>query len=85
MFINTNADPITPLASAKHMTQFYEGSTLLIQNSGGHSFTGNPGNCTTAYVATYLAKGTVPKDGTVCEPAYKPLVEDPPKWLAGVL
>ncbi|KAF2027344.1 alpha/beta-hydrolase [Setomelanomma holmii] len=76
LFVNTNADPITPLASAKHMSQYFEGSVVLVQNSGGHSYTNIPSKCTVGHVREYLASGKVPKDGTVCETDKKPLVDD---------
>ncbi|KAH7082644.1 TAP-like protein-domain-containing protein [Paraphoma chrysanthemicola] len=76
LFVNTNADPITPLSSAKHMSTFFEGSAVLIQNSGGHSYTNIPSKCTIGHVRSYLETGKVPKDGTVCETDGKPLVDD---------
>lgn len=75
LFLNNNADPITPLASAKHMSTLFEGSVVLTQNSGGHSSSGVRSSCTTRYVIEYLVNGTLPKNGTICQTDKKPLVD----------
>ncbi|KAF2832392.1 alpha/beta-hydrolase [Ophiobolus disseminans] len=75
LFINTNADPITPLSSAKHMSTFFTGSVVLTQNSGGHSSEAIPSKCTRGHIGEYLASAKLPKEGTVCETDKKPLVD----------
>lgn len=60
------------------MSQYFSGSSVLVQNSGGHSFFGLASKCTLGHLQTYLEKGQVPKDGTVCEAGWKPLVETEP-------
>ncbi|CAO2650028.1 Nn.00g013200.m01.CDS01 [Neocucurbitaria sp. VM-36] len=76
-FINNAADPITPLSSAKHMSQYFEGSVVLEQNSGGHSFASVHSSCTYGHVVDYLNDATLPQEGTVCETDIKPLVDSP--------
>ncbi|KAF1848828.1 alpha/beta-hydrolase [Cucurbitaria berberidis CBS 394.84] len=76
-FMNPSADPITPIASAKHMLQFFEGSVLLEQNSVGHSVTSGSSLCTLGHLRRYLNNATLPKAGTVCETDTKPLVDSP--------
>ena len=67
LFINTAADPITPTSGAEHMSQYFEGSVVLVQNSVGHSSTSAPSKCTYGHVLAYLADATLPEAGTVCE------------------
>ncbi|KAF2864724.1 TAP-like protein-domain-containing protein [Massariosphaeria phaeospora] len=67
LFIGTAADPITPISSAHKMAQYFAGSVVLSQNSPGHSFQSIDSKCMLGYVATYLADGTLPDAGTVCE------------------
>ncbi len=54
--------------SAKQSVDIFPGSTLLIQNSGGHTTIVAPSVCTAGYVRDYFLTGTLPKNGTVCEP-----------------
>lgn len=75
LFINTAGDPITPVSSAKHMSTFFEGSVVLVQNTPGHSWMTVKTKCTKDHVGAYLHDGTLPKDGTVCEVETKPLVD----------
>ncbi|OAL45664.1 alpha/beta-hydrolase [Pyrenochaeta sp. DS3sAY3a] len=76
-FINTSADPITPASSAKHMSQYFEGSVVLIQNSVGHGFTSVTSSCSFGHVGAYLVDATMPPEGTICEADTKPLVDSP--------
>jgi hypothetical protein len=76
LFVNTLGDPITPIAGAKHISSFFEGSVVVTQNSGGHGVTNVPSSCTLGYMLNYLDTGKVPEDGIVCETDKKPLVDD---------
>lgn len=76
LFLNNNADPITPLSSAKHMSTFFEGSVVLTQNAGGHSVTSVKSKCTIGHMLEYLDSGKLPTEGTVCEASEKPLVNE---------
>jgi pimeloyl-ACP methyl ester carboxylesterase len=75
LFVNTLGDPITPIAGAKHMSTFFEGSVVVTQNSGGHGVTNVPSSCTLGHMLNYLDTGKVPEDGIVCETDKKPLVD----------
>jgi poly(3-hydroxyalkanoate) synthetase len=67
LFLNTVGDPVTPISSARHMQQYFEGSVVLTQNSGGHCTLAIQSNCTREHITSYLETGTVPPNGTVCE------------------
>lgn len=72
LFINTNGDPVTPDESARHMSQYFSGSVVLLQNAGGHSFTAVPSKCSIGHFARYLEDATLPPADTVCETDIKP-------------
>jgi pimeloyl-ACP methyl ester carboxylesterase len=83
LFVNNNADPITPLSSAKYMSTFFDGSVVLTQNAGGHSVTSVPSKCTIGYMVEYLVSGKLPAEGTVCEVDKNPLTDSFVKKNAG--
>lgn len=68
-------DPATPLASAKHMAEYFDGSAVVAQNSGGHGVTTVVSSCTLNAITMYFETGQVPQNGTVCETDGKPLVD----------
>lgn len=57
------------------MAAFFEGSGVLVQNSGGHDAFNVQSSCTIQHVQTYLDTGKVPEQGTLCETDKKPLVD----------
>jgi hypothetical protein len=57
------------------MSTFFEGSSVVVQNSGGHGVTNVRSTCTLGHLVKYLETGEVPEDGTVCETDKKPLVD----------
>jgi pimeloyl-ACP methyl ester carboxylesterase len=67
LFVATTGDPITPLSSAFKMSAYFEGSRVLTQDTPGHSFLGMATKCTVGHVQAYLANGTMPEVGTICE------------------
>jgi hypothetical protein len=75
LFLNTMRDPITPIRGAHKMAAFFEGSSVLAQNSGGHSPLDTKSSCTYKQVQMYLDTGKVPAEGMVCESDKKPLVD----------
>ncbi|SPO06306.1 related to hydrolases or acyltransferases (alpha/beta hydrolase superfamily) [Cephalotrichum gorgonifer] len=68
LFIGNTYDPVTPLVSAQNMSAGFEGSVVLQHNGFGHLSIVQPSNCTNEIIAQYFADGTLPKEGTVCEP-----------------
>ncbi|KZV71960.1 alpha/beta-hydrolase [Peniophora sp. CONT] len=67
LFISNTIDPVTPHAGAEKMSGLFPGSALLIQNTTGHTSASASSNCTLGAMAAYLANGTLPVAGTVCQ------------------
>ncbi|XXH01751.1 cytosolic factor, phosphatidylinositol/phosphatidylcholine transfer protein [Hypoxylon texense] len=68
LFVGNTFDPVTPLVSARNMSEGFEGSVLLTHNGHGHMTISQPSNCTDASIKRYFLEGTLPAPGTVCEP-----------------
>lgn len=68
LFIGNTYDPVTPLVSAQNMSSGFEGSVVLQHNGFGHLSIVQPSNCTNEIIANYFADGTLPEEGTICEP-----------------
>ncbi|WYZ35252.1 hypothetical protein EsH8_I_001528 [Colletotrichum jinshuiense] len=67
LFIANKADNITPLISARNNSAGFPGSTILVQNSYGHTTLAAPSKCTSQYIKSYFQNGTLPDAGTECE------------------
>ncbi|KAI0917846.1 hypothetical protein AcV5_002682 [Taiwanofungus camphoratus] len=74
LLISPQYDPVCPLADARKVHQRYGGSGLLVQNSYGHCSISSPSLCTAKHVRAYFLNGTLPEEGTVCEPDELPFV-----------
>ncbi|KAJ6544175.1 TAP-like protein-domain-containing protein [Mycena capillaripes] len=66
LLVGNTADPVTPLWSAKKMSQGFKGSVVLTQDSAGHCSISAPSLCTQSHIRQYFLKGTLPEPGTVC-------------------
>lgn len=72
MLIGNTYDPVTPLRSARNVSEAFEGSVVLQQDSYGHCSYTQPSVCTAKAVRRYFVEGVLPEEGTVCESDVKP-------------
>lgn len=68
LFVNPTWDPVTPLDSAQNSSSTMEGSVVLEHRAPGHSSWGLASACTAQHIRDYMVDGTLPEEGTVCEP-----------------
>ena len=72
LFIANTADNVTPLISAQLNAKGFPGSALLVSNSYGHTSLSTPSKCTGMHIRKYFQDGTLPDEGTVCDPDLVP-------------
>ncbi|KAH8886133.1 TAP domain-containing protein [Thozetella sp. PMI_491] len=68
MLIGNTFDPVTPLVSARNVSEGFEGSVVLQHNGHGHASIQQPSSCTINYVQDYFGTGKLPAAGTICQP-----------------
>lgn len=61
-------DPVTPIAGAYNGSSGFSGSVVLAHSGYGHGLLADPSRCASRYVQQYLQNGTLPSNGTTCEP-----------------
>ncbi|KAF8205487.1 hypothetical protein K438DRAFT_512440 [Mycena galopus ATCC 62051] len=67
---NLAKDPVTPISSGKRMVELFghNNARLLENNAYGHCSISQPSLCIAKAIREYMIDGTLPAEGTVCEP-----------------
>lgn len=76
LVVSTTWDPVCPLHHAKRVSERFPGSRLLEQRSHGHCSISSTSVCTAKAIRAYFEDGTLPDEGTICEPDELPLIGD---------
>ncbi|KAI9206525.1 Alpha/Beta hydrolase protein [Polychytrium aggregatum] len=83
LIIGSTYDPVTPLASARHVEKLMRGNGVLLHHDGaGHTSLGQFSLCTMGKLWSYFYFGILPERGTKCPitvPAFPP--PDAPSML----
>lgn len=67
LYVNGQADPVTPLVNARNASATFAGSTVLAHTGYGHGVFADPSQCVAQYVQAYFLNGTLPPADTRCE------------------
>lgn len=67
LIIGNTHDPVTPLASARNLSETIQTSRLLQHDSYGHDSLIIGSLCTAKTIRSYFVEGKLPDEGTVCE------------------
>lgn len=73
LVVSNQWDPVTPLSSAKLVAGRF-GMRLLVQDTPGHCAFFSLSKCVSAAMKAYMIDGTLPAEGTVCQPDQIPIV-----------
>ncbi|KAH6885292.1 TAP-like protein-domain-containing protein [Thelonectria olida] len=66
LVIGNTYDPVTPLASARNVSESFENAVLLQHDGYGHDSHPQASFCTAKAIRAYFVKGKLPKKGTKC-------------------
>jgi len=77
LFVNNIDDPATPYQNAVFMAHTLANARLLTVNGYGHVSGSIPSTCVDEYEASYFIDGTLPPEGTVCQPDVAPFTTGP--------
>ncbi|KAK0498078.1 hypothetical protein EDD18DRAFT_1378277 [Armillaria luteobubalina] len=68
LFIGNTVEPVTLLSPAKNASSAFIDSVFLTRNDTGYKSLPSESVCTQDYVRAYFYNGTLPDDGTLCNP-----------------
>jgi hypothetical protein len=66
LIIGNTYDPVTPLVSARNVSETIKTSVLLHQDTYGHDSLIIGSLCTAKAIRSYFVEGKLPEEGTVC-------------------
>lgn len=72
LYVNGEYDPVTPLVAAQRASKGFEGSVVLAHSGFGHGLIASPSKCAQEYTRAYFREGSLPEEGTSCEPDLGP-------------
>lgn len=72
LYVNGEYDPVTPIAAARSASKGFEGSVVLAHSGFGHGLIADPSSCAHEYTRAYFKDGSLPEEGTHCEPDLGP-------------
>lgn len=76
LFASNTLDPVTPHRAAEKMSKLFGGSGLITQDAVGHCTVDSPSQCVFEYMRQYIKDGSLPPEGTVCQPDEVPFQSD---------
>jgi hypothetical protein len=68
LFVGNFFDPVTSLGAARNASATFSGSGLLVHSGYGHTSLAQTSTCSMAAIAAYYLNGTLPPEGTICQP-----------------
>lgn len=54
------------------MSSYFKDSVVLANNISGHAVSANYNKCSISFIRQYFANGTLPTEGTICQPDILP-------------
>ncbi|KAM0275098.1 hypothetical protein ACHAQH_007578 [Verticillium albo-atrum] len=67
LLVGNTYDNLTPLISARNISESLVGSTVLQHDGYGHTSLAQPSLCTVNVLREYFGNGTLPEEGAVCD------------------
>ncbi|CAM1504994.1 Fc.00g106310.m01.CDS01 [Cosmosporella sp. VM-42] len=74
LIIGNSHDTVTPVRNARRVSTLFPGSVVLQQDAEGHCSHSTPSLCTARQIREYFQRGSLPKEGTICDPEVRPFL-----------
>lgn len=72
LYVNSQFDPVTPIADAYAASERFKGSLVLPHSGYGHGIFASPSSCVAGHIQKYFEHGTLPEVGSHCRPDMGP-------------